>query len=612
MRISLSSFFNTIFDRIIYDLKLQYKLIIAFSVIMLIPLLLLGVTSANFMQQTLQDTEKKALLQSMRQLNNSVDYFLNSYLNATNMLLRNYELQQVLNQKTQNLVDAIAGRQKVLEIVQQIQTGLALSESSGVSNIQSNVTVRFYINNTPFASYMGDILPLEDVMNEDWYSRVYSTAPIPVWQSKVLLNGQPNIVLSRKITDFRSYAPLGVMRVFIPVSVLKNFVERNMLTGIYRYFYVDPQYQDILNVGIGPPDEVLTAIQNRQFTSELNLMTLDNHSYIVGIIASSLTGWRFIFVASTDAISATNRTVSTATLVSAVIALGLCIVISILVSRFLTNRMDILVKKTNQVDKGNFSIQETIRGRDEIGQLDMNFNNMVVRVDNLIQNEFRTKLIINKVRLELLQEQINPHLLYNTLSLISMISKEDGRQEVLNVTTSLIAFYKGILSRGKIITSIREEMVMVMNYVEIMRTVYKLDIECVVEIEDNIFDCYTIKLLLQPVVENAILHGLRQKGGGQIFISGVTTENGLEFNVTDTGVGMPAEIQHFLNNILEMEQLEKSYGLANVIKRVNLFWGRNYGVKVESDPENGTTVNLRIPHLNEAEISQSLESKYLI
>jgi sensor histidine kinase YesM len=192
-----------------------------------------------------------------------------------------------------------------------------------------------------------------------------------------------------------------------------------------------------------------------------------------------------------------------------------------------------------------------------------------------------------------------------------MISQEDGRKEVLNVTNSLIAFYKGILSRGKIITSIREEMAMVTNYIEIMRTVYQLDIDCIVEIDDCVYDCYTIKLLLQPVVENAILHGLRQKGGGQIFISGMTTEHGLEFIVTDDGVGMPAEIKNFLNSVLDVEQLEKSYGLANVIKRVDLFWGREYGVWVESAQDAGTTVILRIPGLSEAEISQRLESKYL-
>ena len=614
MRRALSLFFQKIFDYIIYDLKLQYKLIIAFSIIMLIPLLLLGLTSAKLMSDTLQDIEKKALLQSMRQLNNSVDSFLNSYLNASTMLVRNYELQQALNQKTLNLQDAIEGRQKVAQIVRQIQTGLALSENSGpgIINIQSDVTVRFYVTNNPFASYLGDILPLEDVMEEAWFAQVYKPLTTPVWQSRVLLNGQPNIVLNRKITDFRAFVPLGVMRVFIPVTVLKTFVGRNMPAGIYRYYYVDSQYQDILNAGIEPEDEFLAAIKARQFTSELNTITIENRGYIVGNITSSLTGWRFIFVAPTNAVTTTTRTVSTATLVSAVVALALCIFISIRVSRFFTSRMDILVKKTNQVDKANFTIQQTIRGRDEVGQLDLNFNSMIARVDNLIQNEYRAKLAINKVRLELLQEQINPHLLYNTLSLISMISREDGRQDILNVTNSLIAFYKGILSRGKIITSIREEMAMVMNYVEIMRTVYKLDIECIVEIEDYIYDCYTIKLLLQPVVENAILHGLRQVGGGQIFISGVTTEDGLEFAITDNGVGMPPEMEHFLNTVLDMEQLDKSYGMANVIKRIDLFWGRAYGIRVESTPEAGTTVILRIPRLSEVEISQRLESKYLI
>ena len=607
MRPARSSIFQKVIDYVIYDLKLRYKLIITFSIIMLIPLLLLGLTTTNLIKSTLQDSEKNALLQSMRQLNNSVNSFLYSYLNASTMLLRNYELQQALNQKTDNLQDAIEGRLKVIQIVRQIQTGLALTESSGAENIQSDTTVRFYIANDPFASYLGDILPLKDVVNEAWFSQVYAPVTIPVWQSKVFLNEQLNIVLNRKIIDFRAYVPIGVMRVFIPVSTLKNFVDRNMPSGIYRYFYVDSQYQDILDSGIDPEDEFLAAIKAHNFTSELNTMTLDNQGYIVGIITSSLTGWRFIFVAPTNTITASTRNVSTATLVSAAIALLLCIFISILVSRILTSRMDILVRKTNQVDKTNFTIQQTIRGKDEVGQLDMNFNSMVARVDKLIQNEFRAKLAINQVRLELLQEQINPHLLYNTLSLISMISKEEGQQDVLNVTSSLIAFYKGILSRGKIITSIREEMAMVMNYIEIMRTVYKLDIECIVEIEDCIYDCYTIKLLLQPVVENAILHGLRQKGGGQIFISGVTTENGLEFVIIDNGVGMPEEIKNFLNSVHDMEQLEKSYGMANVIKRIGLFWGREYGVRVESIPEAGTTVVLRIPRLSLVEISQRLE-----
>lgn len=613
MRLALVKTIRKVFGFVIYDLRLQYKLILAFSVIILIPLLLLGVTSASLMANTLQNAERKALLQSMRQLNNSVDSFLNLYFNASTMLLRNYELQQTLNQETADLTDAIEGRQKVSQIVRQIQTGLALSESRGVIDIQSDVTVRFYIDNQPFASYLGDIIPLEELKDEPWFGQVYGLSSLPVWQSRVLLNGQPNIVLNRKMTDFRAYVPLGVMRVFIPVSVFKNFFDRNMPSGIYRYYYVDSQYQDILNTGPeGEKDALLVAIEAHKFSSDLNTMMLGDQRYIVGVINSSSTGWRLIFVAPSDVISVTTRAVSTATLGYAAVALVLCIFISILLSRFITNRMAVLVEKTNQIDGGNFTVQQRIRGRDEIGQLDMNFNNMVARVDNLIQNEFRAKLMINKVRLELLQEQINPHLLYNTLSLISMISKEDGRKEVLHVTNSLIAFYKGILSRGKIITSIREEMAMVLNYIEIMRTVYQMDIDCIVEIEDCIYDCYTIKLLLQPVVENAILHGLRDKGGGQIFISGMTTGHGLQFVVTDDGVGMPPEVEHFLNSVVEMEQLEKSYGLANVIKRVDLFWGRAYGVKVESTPGAGTNVILNIPRLSEAEITQRLESKYLI
>jgi sensor histidine kinase YesM len=612
VRFALPASLRRFYEHLVYDLPLKYKLIVSFSVIMLIPVLLLGLSSGNLMQNNLQEMEKKALLQSIRQLSISIDYFLNTYYNASSLLLRNRELQGVLNMPVRDLKDAIAARKQADIIVSQVQAGLELSESISISNLQSNDTIRFYITNEPLATYLGDILPLDEIRSEPWFDRVYTPYTVPVWQSRVMLNSQPNVVLNRKIIDFSTYQEMGVMRVFIPVIRLQTYVSRNAPPGSYSIYYVDDSYDDILITGIDTTDQILAMIKASHFDKELNSMTIGGRGYLVGIIRSPITGWRLIYVTPTDTITEKTRFISGATVAAAGIALALCIVISIIFSGFFTRRIAILVNKTNQVDKGDLTIQQRIKGHDEIGQLDLNFNNMIRRIDHLIQNEFRAKLAINKVRLELLQTQINPHLLYNTLSLISMISKEDGRQEVLNVTNNLIGFYRGILSRGKIIASFREEINMVRMYIDLMRTVYQLDIESIIEIDEAIYDCYSIKLLLQPVVENAILHGLRQKGGGQIFISGEFKGNGIEFVISDNGVGMPDEIKHFLNSVLEMQEMEKSYGLANVIKRVALFWGRDYGVSVESAPGAGTTVILRIPRLTEEEITERLESKYLI
>jgi sensor histidine kinase YesM len=612
MREMRLTFLRRAIDRLIYDLSLRYKLIVAFSFITLVPILFLGLFSSNVLRSNLQDSEMRALMQSLTQLNHSIDYYLGAYQNVSSLLFQNYELQSTLSQETNDLNDAIAARKNASRIVYQVLSSIQPQEIESTGNRPTDIIVRFYVENKKLSSYLGDIVPLEDIQAEPWFITTYQQSTAPVWQSHAVLLDTQYVVLNRKVVDFRTFQPLGMMRVFIPVLKIKSLISWNTPDNPYRYFYVDEQFTDIINAGVGPSDDMLRLIKAQGLTDNLSLLKAGEKEYIVGMARSSVTGWRLIFVAPTDVITAKTRTVSTITLISMLGSLVLCIIISVLFADFLTDRIDVLLKKTKRVDKDQFAIQQVIKGSDEIGQLDLHFNNMITRIDRLIKDEYKTKIVMNKVKLELLQEQINPHLLYNTLSLISMIAREDGRCDVVDVTDSLISFYKGILNRGKIITCLRDEIHMALTYIEIMRFVYHLNLDCTIEIDQAIYDCASIKLILQPVVENAILHGLRQNGGGQLFIGGIMRDSEIEFVVADDGVGMSEGMVNYLNSLRDLDDLEKGYGLANVIKRINLFWGWQYGVRVESSPGSGTTVRLRIPVLSEAEITQRLESKYLI
>lgn len=199
------------------------------------------------------------------------------------------------------------------------------------------------------------------------------------------------------------------------------------------------------------------------------------------------------------------------TAISTLIALTLCIFIAYIISNIFNKRIKTLVKKANMIGEHNLNTGISLEGNDELGQLDKHFDNMVKRLNDLIEEEYKSEIMINKVKLELLQEQINPHLLYNTLAMVSYTAKKEGKMEIVDIAENLSNFYKGILSRGKTISSFKEELDMVKRYIDLMRYVYNIEIDTIFEVEEEIYEFYTLKLLLQPIVENAVVHGIKPK-----------------------------------------------------------------------------------------------------
>lgn len=237
---------------------------------------------------------------------------------------------------------------------------------------------------------------------------------------------------------------------------------------------------------------------------------------------------------------------------------------------------------------------------------------MINRINNLIESEYKSEITINKTKLELLQEQINPHLLYNTLSTISYISKKSNQTEIMEVTNNLIIFYRGILNGGRIVSTLRAEIDMAKRYCEIIKFVYNLDVEVVFDIDEEILNYYSIKLFLQPIVENSIIHGVRTAVSGVIIVSTKVMGDNIQFIVSDNGVGMNEEKLSYLRSLARTGSEDKGYGLSNVIRRINLFFGSDYGLDIESTLGIGTTTVIKIPKLTEPEINSLLEKKYLL
>lgn len=606
--------FKNLFSKVYYDFKLRNKLILAYSVFIIFPILILGLSSYYFLQKYMIEAEKNSIIQSMNQLNNTIDYFCETYISKSQMFFNNIELQNAIKSNVNNVADVVESQKKITGILNQLNSDFRYPEMKNSFYFGGNISIELYIMNDTLSSYGGTTLPFNDIKNEEWCKGLYKSNKLFSWQSGNEINGSSYISLNRRLLDFDTTKDIGVLRINIPVVRIKNIIQRNMHANAYSYLYLDNNFNSIFTLGdeAGTDSGIIEKIKTIKPDDIVNGIVINNKKLIVGCIDSDLTGWRLIYLTPLDPITSKTKTITIITIITIIISIVMCIFIATLISSFMTKRIDILVKKTNQIKEGNIAVNLVLRGNDEIGQLDKNFNSMIERINALIENDYKSKIFTNKTKLELLQEQINPHLLYNTLSMIGSIARKSDQTEVLDVANNLINFYKSILNKGKIISSLRSEIEMVKRYIDIMRFVYNLDIEVSIDIDEEILNYYSIKLFLQPIVENAIVHGIKPNKSGILFISGKENDNYLEFTVLDDGVGMEEDVKKYLNSVLNNNEEDKGYGLSNVIKRINLFFGDEYGVEIKSNYGEGTSITVKIPKFTEGKIKKIFENKYLL
>ena len=243
----------------------------------------------------------------------------------------------------------------------------------------------------------------------------------------------------------------------------------------------------------------------------------------------------------------------------------------------------------------------------ELRNLTLQVNNMAVRLSAMMEKSADDSKKLRKAELRTLQAQINPHFLYNTLDAIVWKAEAGEKDEVISLTSALSDFFRISLSSGADWIPIAQEKKHIEGYLKIQQTRYRDIMQYEIDIPDDIGDVYILKLLLQPLVENALYHGIKiKRGGGTIKVSGKLSDGYLYFSVTDTGCGMTKEQLRELNERMKKGQPTVSeggggFGLVNVNLRIRLYYNQAEGLAIESGPE-GTTVSFKVPCRSREEI----------
>ena len=324
----------------------------------------------------------------------------------------------------------------------------------------------------------------------------------------------------------------------------------------------------------------------------------DGSSRFVTIKSIGYTGWKVVGVTPENVV--TLNTIKTRLFIVFIIALILFILalINSYISSRITNPIKELEKSVGILEEGNLDVPVYAGGSYEIQHLGKSIGDMAAQIRLLMKDIVTEHEAKRKQEFDTLQSQINPHFLYNTLDIIVWMIENEQKAEAVKAVTALARFFRISLSKGKSIITVRDELEHVRNYLMIQHMRFKNKFTYEIEAEDGVLELASLKLMLQPLVENAIYHGMEfMDGDGEILLKVWKEEGDLYFSVIDNGLGMTEEqVGNLFTGASHVDSKRGSgIGVKNVNERIKLYFGEKYGLSIESEPDEGTTVKIHLP-----------------
>lgn len=349
-------------------------------------------------------------------------------------------------------------------------------------------------------------------------------------------------------------------------------------------------------------DDIKANLENEK-SYDTNIEMLDNNIYIMTeLIQDNIQSYIYYQTRSMEHLTEQlNGKVHTFTVFCGILLILLLFLVVLLIVVFvgsIIRPIQELSQVTEKVAEGDFSVRAHVDSEDEVAVLADSVNSMTESIEGLVQKIKEDERKMRRADLRLLQEQINPHFLYNTLDTIVWLIEGNDPDKAVNVVMSLSEFFRLVLSRGREYITIQEEELHIRSYLEIQQVRYRDILEYEIQIAPELYQYKILKLTLQPLVENSLYHGIKYKRAkGIISVTGCLQDGMVHFTVQDNGVGMEEEELAKLREEIAKpcQDTEKGFGLANVNERIRMNFGTEYGMKIDSAKGKGTRVEIIIP-----------------
>ena len=554
-------------------IKLRYKLAIFYSLFCFLPVMLLFWLSFLQMRSIIDDKGKMNLQSYLQQSVSSMDRTLDGYNSLSDYIAFDRTLAEVFS------MEYGTPYEQYEQLTQKVDP--ILRTASYFHGGMQQITI--YTDNG-MVKHDTTVAPVSEIEETDWYQKTLEHPGLN-W----FANYQEETLFSARKLAF-SGAREGVNILYMDVDYQKLFTPYAETLISECGLYITDQDGKL----VFEESRFSGKNQNYDLTYSEFLEQRDRGStdYIILCEQSNTTGWTVWLYQPVGLAGEAMRPIGVMAGVTILICIFAAVLAYFITSGMLSSRIERLTHFMQEVQEGSMDMQMESDDRDEIGMLYRGFGSMMKRIRTLINEVYLSKITQKEAELKALQAQINPHFLYNTLSLINWKALAAGEEDISRMTLALSTFYRTALNRGRNVLQVETELSNTRAYLEIQSMLHDGDFDYEIEAQTEILQCESLNLILQPLVENAIHHGIEEKtdGRGKITVRGWKEDNCVWFMVEDNGVGMEQEVA---DKILTMES--KGYGVRNVDERIRLCYGEKYAMKVESVVGKGTKMTIHFP-----------------
>lgn len=567
-------------------IKLRYKLAIFYSLFCFLPVMLLFLLSFLQMRSIIDDKEKLNLQSYLQQSVSSMDRTLDGYNSLSDYIAFDRTLAEAFS------MEYGTPYEQYEQLTQKVDP--ILRSSSYFHDGMQRITI--YTDNG-MVKHDTTVAPVSEIEETDWYQKTLEHPGLN-W----FVNYPEKTLFSARKLAF-SGAREGVNILYMDVDYQKLFTPYAETLISECGLYITDQEGKL----VFEESRFSGKNQNYDLTYSEFLEQRDRGSadYTILCEQSNTTGWTVWLYQPVGLAGESMRPIGVMAGVTILICIFAAVLAYFITSGMVSGRIERLTCLMQEVQEGSMDMQVGSDDRDEIGMLYRGFGSMMKRIRTLINEVYLSKITQKEAELKALQAQINPHFLYNTLSLINWKALAAGEEDISRMTLALSTFYRTALNRGRNVLQVETELSNTRAYLEIQSMLHDGDFDYEIEVQPEILQCESLNLILQPLVENAIHHGIEEKtdGRGKISVRGWKEDNCVWFMVEDNGVGMEQKVA---DKILTMES--KGYGVRNVDERIRLCYGEKYAMKVESVVGKGTKMTIHFPAKQLVDIQKSQSS----
>ncbi|WP_029228036.1 sensor histidine kinase [Caldicellulosiruptor acetigenus] len=563
-----------------------------------IPIILIGVISFRISSDLIfkkyvgytSDVIKTARLRIVDKINE-----INS---ITQDILYQTELYNVLDKSMKN-VDYYDDVASLTNKFRKIILGHLDVQSIGVFTKEKKLCI---VDNTSKEVGLDEIIPSQ-ISLEKVYDIAAKGNGKPVWCVALLKRDKDSkvaVLITRCINNPQTLKFEGILAVMINTELFdKTFSE--LVAEKSQAIAVVGDNIFISTKGEMNEEKILKFMS--QVKNKNGVVTYTSNEYIVNILPIKQVDWYIVTSIPVKVLFRDIDKLRMWLIVLCFLSFVITSAMSLMLSMDFLKPINAIVEATKRIRKGEYKTIENLDRKDELGILIDNFNNMVVKINHLINSIYKEQITRKEAELKVLQTQLNPHFLFNILESINWLAQLNGVSQISDVVIALSKLLEVNLKEEKFLT-LEEEIKYITSYVSILKINFGEDnLKLEVDVDRKALKLRIPKLLIQPLVENSIFHGIRPKGFGKIFVGGYIWNDKLAIIVKDDGVGIPPEKLKGIRQDLEgdnevfLEQEERSYtriGLVNVVKRLKLIYGRDASFSIESLPQRGTTIKIEI------------------